>query len=123
MLINALAAEFTRQRLRVRTIVEDSSGASEDPLALARQHVDDADIVLVEGFTTAHLPKVEVYRLSCGPDPLFEHSRGNANDWVAMVTDNAGFRAPFPVFRFSDTAWLVTLANIAWDRAKVLPPA
>jgi len=26
------------------------------------------------------------------------------------------------VFRFSDTAWLVTLANIAWDRAKILPP-
>jgi len=41
---------------------------------------------------------------------------------VAMVTDNAKFRAPFPVFRFSDTAWLVTLANIAWDRALILPP-
>jgi hypothetical protein len=26
------------------------------------------------------------------------------------------------VFRFSDTAWLVTLANLAWDHAKILPP-
>ena len=39
-----------------------------------------------------------------------------------MVTDNAKFRGSFPVFRFSDTAWLVTLANIAWDRALILPP-
>jgi len=26
------------------------------------------------------------------------------------------------VFRFSDTAWLVTLASLAWDRAKILAP-
>jgi hypothetical protein len=39
-----------------------------------------------------------------------------------MVTDHAGFRAPFPVFRFSDTAWLVSLASMAWDRAKILAP-
>jgi hypothetical protein len=40
-----------------------------------------------------------------------------------MVTDNTAFRAPFPVFRFNDTSWLVTLANLAWDRAKVITPS
>jgi hypothetical protein len=39
-----------------------------------------------------------------------------------MVTDNPAFRAPFPVLRFNDTAWLVTVANLAWDRAKILAP-
>ena len=43
-------------------------------------------------------------------------------DWVAMVTDDRSLRLPIPVFRFSDTAWLVTIANLAWDRAKILPP-
>jgi molybdopterin-guanine dinucleotide biosynthesis protein len=123
MLIKALAAEFERRRLRVRTIAEAPDHAGQDPLILARQHVPDADIVLVEGFTAAHLPKVEVYRLAAGAQPLFGDAEGRPNDWVAMVTDNAAYRAPFPVFRFNDTAWLVTLGNIAWDRAKVLPPA
>jgi len=29
-------------------------------------------------------------------------------------TDNSKYHADFPVFRFSDTAWLVTIANLAW---------
>jgi hypothetical protein len=63
-----------------------------------------------------------VYRLACGPDPLYRPDGDRADQWVAMVTDNPTFRAPFPVLRFNDTAWLVTVANLAWDRAKILAP-
>jgi molybdopterin-guanine dinucleotide biosynthesis protein B len=91
-----------------------------DPIELARRYLDGADMILVEGFTESPLPKIEVYRLAAGNEPLFDAAKHNPADWVAMVTDHAGYRAPFPVFRFSDTAWLVTLANLAWDRAKVL---
>lgn len=159
-LLVALAAEFTRRRLRVMTLKhgthapgldvegKDSwrhwhEGKAErvlleapgqrvlferttgdgDPLALARRYLDGADLVLVEGFTSARIPKIEVYRLACGREPLFDQATENALDWVAMVTDNTSFRAPFPVFRFNDTSWLVTLANLAWDRAKVLTPS
>ena len=93
-----------------------------DPKSLARRYLDGADMVLVEGFSDHPLPKIETYRQACGPEPLWSADRPGADLWVAMVTDNAKFRAPFPVFRFSDTAWLVTLANIAWDRALILPP-
>jgi len=93
-----------------------------DPIALARRYLTGADIVLVEGFKSAPLPKIEVYRLAAGPEPLFDAAVHDPGDWVAMVTDDSKYRAAFPVFRFSDTAWLVTLANIAWDRAKILPP-
>jgi molybdopterin-guanine dinucleotide biosynthesis protein B len=93
-----------------------------DPGTLARQYLDGAEIVLVEGFKSAPLPKIEVYRLAAGPEPLFDPAVHDAADWVAMVTDHAGYRATFPVFRFSDTAWLVTLANLAWDRATILVP-
>jgi molybdopterin-guanine dinucleotide biosynthesis protein len=117
----ALAAEFARRRLRLLTITEDTHPRA-DLLAVARQHLESADLVLVEGFADAKVPKIEVYRTVCGPDPLFHPDQVNAGDWVAMVTDHPSFRGPFPVFRFSDTSWLVTLANLAWDRAKVLTP-
>ena len=93
-----------------------------DPVTLARRYLDGADIVLVEGFKRALVPKVEVYRLAAGPDPIFDSQAHDPADWVAMVTDHPKYRAEFPVFRFSDTAWLVTLANLAWDRAKILAP-
>ena len=94
-----------------------------DPITLARRYLQGADIVLVEGFKRAPLPKIEVYRLAAGPEPLFDPAAPNASDWIALLTDHPALRADdLPVFRFSDTAWLVTLANIAWDRAKILPP-
>lgn len=93
-----------------------------DPITLAHRYLSDADIVLVEGFKRAPLPKIEVYRKVAGPKPIFDPAVHDPTDWVAMITDDRDARAPFPVFRFSDTAWLVTVANIAWDHAKILPP-
>ena len=93
-----------------------------DPIALAKRYLDGADIVLAEGFSAYPLPKIEVYRMACGDKPIYDPSRDNADQWVAVITDNPSFRAPFPVFRFSDTSWLVSLATLAWDRARILPP-
>jgi molybdopterin-guanine dinucleotide biosynthesis protein B len=93
-----------------------------DPITLVRRYLREADIVLVEGFKRAPLPKIEVYRTVAGPKPVFDPAVHDPADWVAIVTDDPTLRAPFPVFRFSDTAWLVTLANLAWDRARILPP-
>lgn len=93
-----------------------------DPITLARAYLSGADIVLVEGFKRAPLPKIEVYRKVAGPKPLFDPAVHDPSDWVALVTDDSDLHAPFPVFRFTDTAWLVTIANLAWDRAKILPP-
>jgi len=104
-----------------RVLFERTTRESE-PIALTRRYLDGAEIVLVEGFTSSSLPKIEVYRLVCGRDPLYAPDREGADQWVAMLTDNPDFRAPFPVFRFSDTSWLVTIANLAWDRARILPP-
>lgn len=105
-----------------RVLWEKTERESE-PVGLARRYLQGADIVLVEGFKGASLPKIEVYRLAAGPDPVFDPAVHNSADWVAMLTDHPAYRADdFPVFRFSDTAWLVTLANLAWDRAKILPP-
>ncbi len=103
-------------------VLFEHTAMESDPITLARRYLNDADIVLVEGFKRAPLPKIEVYRKVAGPKPVFDPTVHDPADWAAMVTDDADLRAPFPVFRFSDTAWLVTVANLAWDRAKILPP-
>jgi molybdopterin-guanine dinucleotide biosynthesis adapter protein len=103
-------------------VLFERTDADGDPVALARRYLDGADIVLAEGFSAYPLPKIEVYRLACGDKPIYDPTRDNADQWVAVLTDNAAFRAPFPVFRFSDTSWLVSLATLAWDRARILPP-
>lgn len=103
-------------------VLWERTAQESEPIALARRYLDGADIVLVEGFKHAPLPKIEVYRLAAGAEPLFEPGGTNSGEWVAMVTDHLTYRASFPVFRFSDTAWLVTLATLAWERAKILPP-
>jgi molybdopterin-guanine dinucleotide biosynthesis protein B len=93
-----------------------------DPISLAQRYLDGADIVLVEGFERAPLPKIEVYRRTVGGAPLFDAATSDSSHWVAMVTDDVAYRATFPVLRFTDTAWLVMLANLAWDRALILTP-
>ena len=103
-------------------VLFERTRAESDPITLARRYLSEADIVLVEGFKRSPLPKIEVYRTVAGPKPIFDPAVHDPGDWVAMITDDSQYHAPFPVFRFSDTAWLVTVANLAWDRAKILPP-
>jgi molybdopterin-guanine dinucleotide biosynthesis protein MobB len=92
----------------------------EDPATLARRHFEGADLVLVEGWESAALPKIEVYRTETGPRPIFSPDLPNAAEWIALVTDDDHLDAPCPVLRFRDTMWLQLLANMAWEKAKVL---
>jgi molybdopterin-guanine dinucleotide biosynthesis protein len=81
-----------------------------------------ADIVLCEGYKRAALPKIEVWRRVVGDRPLYDAAAPNAGEWVALVVDDrsAGVDARCPVLAFSDTNWLQTLANLAWERALIL---
>ena len=90
------------------------------PEELARRYFDGADIVLVEGFTNAPIPKIEVYRREAGPEPIFHEGQPNSSQWVAIVTDDDKLQAECPVLRFRDTMWLQLLANLAWENSKVL---
>jgi molybdopterin-guanine dinucleotide biosynthesis protein MobB len=91
-----------------------------DPITLARQYFAGADIVLVEGFKSAPVPKIEVFRREVGGTPIFAPDAPNAAEWVAIVTDDDRFEAPCPVLRFRDTMWMQLLANLGWDRALVI---
>ena len=86
-----------------------------DPVALARQYLDDADIILVEGFKRAPVPKIEVWRRAVSPAPLYSETAPDRDLWVALLTDDEAFRADCRVIHFRDTMWLHLLATLAWD--------
>ena len=46
-----------------------------DPETLARTYMRDVDLVIVEGFKRAPLPKVEVYRKGIGVPPIYDAKR------------------------------------------------
>ncbi|MGH7656587.1 MAG: molybdopterin-guanine dinucleotide biosynthesis protein B [Gemmatimonadales bacterium] len=104
----------------MRAII-DRTPDEDDPITLAREHLDGADLILVEGFKRAPLPKIEVFRREVADQPLYDESAPNADEWVALLTDDPHYRAACHVLRFQDTIWPQTLASIAWDRSKVLP--
>ena len=101
---------------RQRVIIEKSPDDT-DPVTLARRYFQGADMVLVEGFHTAPIPKIEVFRRAASDTPIFDPAYPGANLWIAIVTDDEKFDAPCPVLRFRDTMWLQLLANIAWEKA------
>ena len=92
-----------------------------DPIALARRYLGEADIVLVEGFKRAAIPKVEVYRTAVARAPLYRAPELDRSQWVAIVTDDPDLEADCPVLRFQDTMWLQLLANLVWNQAHVIP--
>lgn len=91
-----------------------------DPIGLARQYMQGADIVLAEGYKAAPLPKIEVYRKAVADAPIYDQALPNAGQWVAVVTDDRAFRADCTVLHFDDTFWLQLLTNLAWERSQIL---
>ena len=101
-------------------VLFERTQADGEPLALVRRYLGEADIVIVEGFKKSSLPKIEVHRKSKHKEPLFDPASPEARQWIALVTDDEMLRVSIPTFRFTDTGWLVTLAQLAWDRAVVV---
>ena len=99
-------------------VLFDRAPDAYDPLALVRQYLADADIVLVEGYKRSALPKIEVWRSALDQPPLYDPSSPDHRHWVALVTDDAPVPdAPAHLLRFSDTMWLHLLASLAWEHA------
>jgi molybdopterin-guanine dinucleotide biosynthesis protein MobB len=103
-----------------RVLFEKPDSDAADPVDLIRRYLRDVDIVVVEGFKKAPLPKIEVHRRAVHDAPIYDPSSPDAGQWVGMITDDVRSRCPFPVFTFTDTAWFTTLAHLAWERALVV---
>jgi molybdopterin-guanine dinucleotide biosynthesis protein B len=63
------------------------------------QHLTPVDVVLVEGFKTDDVPKLEVHRPSLGKPPLFTNDAG-----VLAVATDAPLDTSLPCFELSNPA-------------------
>lgn len=118
-LAQALATDLRRRGRRVR-LVDEAEAGDRNVAELIRDAAADTDLVLAEGFLTVRLPRIEIHRRAAGGALLFRDDRPDADDWVAIVTDDPSLRASCRIIRFNDTMWMQQLAALAWDRAKVL---
>lgn len=88
------------------------------PRELTKAYLADAHFVIVEGFKSSDLPKIEVYRQAAHAAPLYSRAAPDAGTYLALITDARDFRAPIPVLRFADTSWLYRLTDIVLKGAR-----
>ena len=64
---------------------------------LLSRHLTDAEIVVVEGFRDAHLPKIEIFRAGAQPEPVFSPEEARDRRVLAVVTDRPDLAWSVPV--------------------------
>ena len=93
---------------------EQSGGATDVPGLLSK--LDPVDLILVEGFKTAAMPKLETYRADCGQPPL----AGSDRNIVAVASSDAIQDCDQPVFDPGDQA---AIADFIIDHLGLHSPA
>ncbi len=88
------------------------------PRELADAYLGDAHFVIVEGFKSSDLPRIEVFRHAVHPEPFYAAGTPEAAHYLAIVTDVRDFKAPIPVLRFTDTNWLYRLTDLVVQGAR-----
>ena len=82
------------------------------PETIAERFLSDADVVVCEGFTGSSLRRVEIYRKAAHATPRYDPGDETASRYLAIVTDDAEFRAEVPVLLLEDPRWMERLVEI-----------
>ncbi len=91
--------------------------AGERPLEeLVGRYLDDADIVVAEGFKTSSVPKIEVYRRAAHAEPIYGSDPGRDAGYLAILTDVPDFEAAVPVLDVDDPRRFPLLADLVERR-------
>lgn len=93
-------------------------GAEEPPSRLTAMYLSDADIVVVEGFKSERLPKIEVFRRAVHHEPVWDPHGVTADDYIGGVTDDDDYalRTPFPTLDADDPGLAGELADLVEAR-------
>ncbi len=83
---------------------------------LLSRHLADAEIVAVEGFRGAGLPKIEIYRAAAQPEPVFRPEEARDRGVVAVVTDRPDLPWSVPVLDADAPDVAARVADIAEGR-------
>ena len=79
---------------------------------VVRRFLADAEIVVVEGYKGATVPKIEVHRPSAHADPLYRPDAPGAELYLAMVTDALDLQLPIPVLDINAPDLSESLADL-----------
>jgi len=82
---------------------------------LVRRFAAGADIVVVEGFKSERMPKIEVFRTDAHPEPLYGSGRVADEDYLAVVTD-AELALEVPVIPLGAPELAGLLADLVEER-------
>ena len=82
------------------------------PETIAERFLSDADVVVCEGFTGSSLQRIEIFRKAAHATPRYEPGGENADRYLAIVTDDASFRAPVRVIQMDESDWLERLVEL-----------
>lgn len=80
-------------------LMHELRGSEEPPLAAQLQLLSPCDVVLIEGFKAAPVPKVEVFRPASGKPPIWPD-----NPYVVAVATDAQIETTLPVLDVNDAA-------------------
>jgi len=93
---HAGAAEVLITSSRRWALMHELRGEPEPSMEELIARMSPCDLLLIEGFKRAEIPKLEVYREAVGESPLHPHDP----HIVAVATDRP-YQAPLPVFDLS----------------------
>ena len=65
---------------------------------LLTRHLTGAEVVVVEGFREARVPKIQIHRSAAQPEPAFHPGEAESAGLLAVVTDRPELPWPVPVF-------------------------
>ena len=77
--------------------------------------VSDAEIVVVEGYKKAAIPKIEVHRPGAHPEPIYRVDGNGAELYLALVTDAVDLQVPIPVLDLNALDLSERLADLVED--------
>jgi molybdopterin-guanine dinucleotide biosynthesis protein B len=80
-------------------LMHELRGAPEPTLDEQLRLLAPCDVVLVEGFKAAAVPKIEVHRAACGKPPLWSDNRH-----VIVVATDVRLECPLPQLSLDDAA-------------------
>lgn len=88
------------------------------PEEIVAAHLNDAGIVLCEGFKRHPMPKVEIHRREAHAAALWPTEAAQPEAWRAFVTDDAPAGFTGAVFALQEADWLARLCD--WVEREVM---
>jgi molybdopterin-guanine dinucleotide biosynthesis protein B len=97
-------------------LMHELRGADEPPLVALLHRMSPVDLVIVEGFKTAHHPKIEVHRAANGKPLLFP-----ADPAISGLATDAAVDTVLPVAHLDDIAAIAIMVQAAARPIDELP--